>query len=120
MKSKYHFYMVNVFCFNFICRVIDESWTVTESTKAMEGTNASGKGMTEVETSSSPSMPRGGVGREGREDSREELKDKSTTLFVGNVPYHFKEQEIEELFLPFGKIVGLSVPYDARQDHNKG
>lgn len=83
----------------------------------MEGTNASGRGMKEVATSSSPSMLGGG---EGRESSREELKEKSTTLFVGNVPYHFKEQEIEELFLPFGRIIELSVPYDARQNHNKG
>ena len=52
--------------------------------------------------------------------SKEQLKERSTTLFVGNVPYNFQERDIEQLFAPFGNISELALPFDHRENHNKG
>ncbi|KAI8899716.1 hypothetical protein BC833DRAFT_619165 [Globomyces pollinis-pini] len=48
----------------------------------------------------------------------ESERSKSLCLYVGNVPYHFRE--ISEMFEKFGKITSISVPQDRVTGRNKG
>jgi len=50
----------------------------------------------------------------------EEERRTTTSIYVGNLCYDFHEEEIEEMFAPFGRLVHRSVPVDPRTGHNKG
>jgi RNA recognition motif. (a.k.a. RRM, RBD, or RNP domain) len=52
--------------------------------------------------------------------SREHLKSQSSTLFIGNVPYHYTEEDMKSMLTPYGNILSLSLPFDQREQHNKG
>ncbi|KAI7820769.1 hypothetical protein BC939DRAFT_217053 [Gamsiella multidivaricata] len=44
----------------------------------------------------------------------------SKTLYVGNIPYSFREPEVEEMFKRFGTIVKVTVVLDQYTGRNKG
>ena len=50
----------------------------------------------------------------------EEERKKSTTLWVGNLPYNFKDEDVLDLFERFGAIVKVTVPIDRYTTKNKG
>ncbi|ORZ09430.1 hypothetical protein BCR41DRAFT_293376, partial [Lobosporangium transversale] len=41
-------------------------------------------------------------------------------LYVGNIPYTFREQEVEDMFKKFGTIVKVTVVMDQYTGRNKG
>ena len=47
-------------------------------------------------------------------------RDASTTLFVGNLPYSYKENDVLDLFEKYGKINSAFVPIDRDTGRNKG
>ena len=44
----------------------------------------------------------------------------SKTLFVGNIPYTFSEDDLKELFEKLGKLVNVAIPLDRQTGRNKG
>lgn len=44
----------------------------------------------------------------------------SKTLYVGNIPYGFREAEVESLFKKYGTIVKITVVLDQHTGRNKG
>ncbi|KAG0054598.1 hypothetical protein BGZ83_010895 [Gryganskiella cystojenkinii] len=50
----------------------------------------------------------------------EEDRLASRTLYVGNIPYSFREHEVEEMFKKFGPIVQVTVVLDQFTGRNKG
>ena len=46
--------------------------------------------------------------------------EESTTIWLGNLPYDFVEQDIWEMFGSFGKVEKVTVPMDRRTGKNKG
>lgn len=50
----------------------------------------------------------------------EEERKRSTTLWVGNLPYDFKEEDVLDLFERFGTIVKITIPIDRYTTKNKG
>ncbi|EGG15976.1 RNA-binding region RNP-1 domain-containing protein [Cavenderia fasciculata] len=72
---------------------------------------------------------RGGDSRYGGPYSRprrevhvmnQEEKEKSKCLFVGNLPYHYQESHLRDLFIKFGTIATLNIGFDKRTGHNRG
>ncbi|KAG0296803.1 hypothetical protein BGZ98_000813 [Dissophora globulifera] len=70
-----------------------------------------------------------GYGNRGRSPPRrsrtvnrgsEEDRLASRTLYVGNIPYSFREIEIEDMFKKFGTIVKITVVLDQYTGRNKG
>ncbi|KAL1936183.1 hypothetical protein VTP01DRAFT_317 [Rhizomucor pusillus] len=59
--------------------------------------------------------PRRPVDR-GTEKERRE----STTLFVGNLPYSFRERDVAAMFDKYGPIAKVTVPIDSITNKNKG
>ena len=49
-----------------------------------------------------------------------EERARSTTLFVGNIPYSYREREVEDLVAKFGGVKKVTVPIDRRTGNNKG
>lgn len=50
----------------------------------------------------------------------EEDRLASRTLYIGNIPYSFREPEVEEMFKKFGTIVKITVVLDQYTGRNKG
>ncbi len=50
----------------------------------------------------------------------EEERARSTTLFVGNVPYGFEERDVVGLFERFGRLRQVYIPVDRFTHRNKG
>ncbi|KAG0012106.1 hypothetical protein BGZ80_000198 [Entomortierella chlamydospora] len=50
----------------------------------------------------------------------EEDRLASKTLYVGNIPYSFREPEVEDMFKKFGTIVKITVVLDQFTGRNKG
>ncbi|KAJ3140225.1 hypothetical protein HDU90_008452 [Geranomyces variabilis] len=50
----------------------------------------------------------------------EELRKTSTCLYVGNLPYSFREEDVSELFDRYGRLRNVSVPQDRLTGRNKG
>ncbi|KAJ3158953.1 hypothetical protein HDU86_002122 [Geranomyces michiganensis] len=50
----------------------------------------------------------------------EELRRTSTCLYVGNLPYSFREEDVSELFDRYGRLRNVSVPQDRMTGRNKG
>ncbi|CAO3621732.1 unnamed protein product [Cunninghamella blakesleeana] len=50
----------------------------------------------------------------------EEDRSKSTIIFVGNLPYSFRERDVASLFDRYGKIVKVTIPIDNITTKNKG
>lgn len=44
----------------------------------------------------------------------------SRKLFVGNLPYSATEDDLRELFEPFGAIANVRLPMDAETNRNRG
>ena len=44
----------------------------------------------------------------------------SKTLYVGNIPYSYRETELEDMFKKFGTIVQVTVVLDQFTGRNKG
>eukprot|EP01135_Chromosphaera_perkinsii_P009941 Nk52_evm34s1967 gene=Nk52_evmTU34s1967 len=67
---------------------------------------------------------RGGGPRRNFRDRRDRMseadKKASTTLFVGNLPYEFKEVDLDELFSTCGKVDAITLRVDERTGLNKG
>eukprot|EP01134_Creolimax_fragrantissima_P005373 CFRG5373T1 len=68
---------------------------------------------------------RGGGGRDrgrGRYVSAEEEDALRTTcsLYVGGIPYRWRERDVEDLFDPFGRVATITVTYDRDTGQNKG
>ncbi|KAF9545267.1 hypothetical protein EC957_011140 [Mortierella hygrophila] len=70
---------------------------------------------------------RGGYGRPRSPPRRrtinrgsEEDRLNSRTLYIGNIPYSFREPEVEEMFKKFGTIVKITVVLDQFTGRNKG
>ncbi|KAF9126148.1 hypothetical protein BGW39_006833 [Mortierella sp. 14UC] len=70
---------------------------------------------------------RGGYGRPRSPPRRrtvnrgnEEDRLASKTLYIGNIPYSFREPEVEEMFKKFGTIVKITVVLDQYTGRNKG
>ncbi|KAK3805679.1 MAG: hypothetical protein JOS17DRAFT_781348 [Linnemannia elongata] len=70
---------------------------------------------------------RGGYGRPRSPPRRrtinrgtEEDRLASRTLYIGNIPYSFREPEVEEMFKKFGTIVKITVVLDQYTGRNKG
>ncbi|KAK3841337.1 MAG: hypothetical protein J3R72DRAFT_369243 [Linnemannia gamsii] len=70
---------------------------------------------------------RGGQGRPRSPPRRrtinrgtEEDRLASKTLYIGNIPYSFREPEVEEMFKKFGTIVKITVVLDQYTGRNKG
>lgn len=49
-----------------------------------------------------------------------EERARSTTLFVGNIPYMFSERVVTELVERHGQIVKITIPRDERSGNNRG
>jgi RNA recognition motif-containing protein len=45
---------------------------------------------------------------------------KSSSIFIGNLPYTFEERDISNLFDRFGRLVQISVPMDRYTRRNRG
>lgn len=45
---------------------------------------------------------------------------RSSSLFVGNLPYSFEERDVSNLFDRFGKVTQISVPIDRYTRRNRG
>ena len=41
-------------------------------------------------------------------------------IFVGSIPFKFKEKDLEELFAPFGEVVSVKIVIDKLTRQNKG
>lgn len=54
------------------------------------------------------------------ERGTDEDRTKSTTLYCGNLPYHFEERDVANMFERFGRIKSISVPIDRITRRNKG
>lgn len=50
----------------------------------------------------------------------EEDRLASKTLYVGNIPYSFREPEVEDMFKKFGTIIKVTVVLDQVTQRNKG
>ncbi|KAF9428237.1 hypothetical protein BGZ94_002994 [Podila epigama] len=50
----------------------------------------------------------------------EEDRAASKTLYIGNIPYSFREPEVEEMFKKFGTIIKVTVVIDQYTGRNKG
>lgn len=50
----------------------------------------------------------------------EEDRARSTTLFVGNIPYGFEDRDVMGLFDRFGRLRTCHVPLDRNTRRNKG
>ncbi|KAI9301995.1 hypothetical protein BJ944DRAFT_128032 [Cunninghamella echinulata] len=50
----------------------------------------------------------------------EEDRQKSTIIFVGNLPYSFRERDVATMFERYGKIVKITIPIDNVTTKNKG
>lgn len=50
----------------------------------------------------------------------EEERARSTTLFIGNIPYGFEERDVAGLFERFGRLRQVYVPLDRFTRRNKG
>jgi RNA recognition motif-containing protein len=54
-----------------------------------------------------------------RRFSEKDLQN-STTLFVGNLPYHFRERDVEEYFDRCGRLRNVTVGINRRTGQSKG
>ncbi|KNC77044.1 hypothetical protein, variant [Sphaeroforma arctica JP610] len=63
-----------------------------------------------------------GGGRGGRYISPEEedALRHTTSLYVGGIPYRWREREVEDMFDRYGRIASLTVTYDRETGQNKG
>ncbi|KAJ3190488.1 hypothetical protein HDU85_000787 [Gaertneriomyces sp. JEL0708] len=50
----------------------------------------------------------------------DEMRQTTTCLYVGNLPYSFREEDVQDLFDRFGRLRSISVPYDRFTHRNKG
>jgi hypothetical protein len=50
----------------------------------------------------------------------EEMKAKSSTIWIGNLPYGYTEEEVTEMFDKFGRLLKVTVPMDKYTGKNKG
>lgn len=50
----------------------------------------------------------------------EEDRLASKTLYIGNIPYSFREPEVEDMFKKFGIIIKVTVVLDQYTQRNKG
>jgi RNA recognition motif-containing protein len=41
-------------------------------------------------------------------------------IFVGSLPFKFKEKDLEELFSPFGEVISVKIIIDKATRQNKG
>jgi nucleolin len=61
------------------------------------------------------------LGREVIVDMATPRTEKSRyTVYVGNVPYEVDKSKLREYFESFGKVVGMSLPYDKENDRYRG
>jgi RNA recognition motif-containing protein len=51
--------------------------------------------------------------------SERELRD-STTLFVGNLPYNFRERDVADYFGKCGRLRGVTIGMNRRTGQSKG
>ncbi|MCK4870876.1 MAG: RNA-binding protein [Gammaproteobacteria bacterium] len=42
------------------------------------------------------------------------------TLYIKNVPFNTKEEELKELFAKYGEVVSVNIPTEHRTDRQKG
>ncbi|KAL0491965.1 nuclear cap-binding protein subunit 2 [Acrasis kona] len=52
--------------------------------------------------------------------SKEEAIAKSTTLFVGNLPFNIRDKELEDIFSKHGKVAAVKVGYNPRTGSSCG
>mmetsp|Transcript_4010 Transcript_4010/g.2717 ORF Transcript_4010/g.2717 Transcript_4010/m.2717 type:complete len:130 (+) Transcript_4010:1012-1401(+) len=45
---------------------------------------------------------------------------KHDTIYVSNIPYHFREEDLDDLFGDCGKIISIRMPEDKLTRRNKG
>jgi len=64
----------------------------------------------------SPRSPRGRGGRGGSESDKRE----STCLFVGNLPFHFRERDVADYFERCGRTRNITVGYNRKTNQSKG
>ena len=50
----------------------------------------------------------------------ESERNKSCTIWAGNLPYNYREEEVMTMFSPFGKVVKITIPMDKFTGKNKG
>ncbi|KAI8092876.1 uncharacterized protein BX664DRAFT_328365 [Halteromyces radiatus] len=50
----------------------------------------------------------------------EEERQNSSVLFVGNLPYAFREQDVARMFERYGKLAKITIPIDTLTTKNKG
>lgn len=50
----------------------------------------------------------------------EEERQRSTIIFVGNLPYDYREQDVATMFDRYGKLVKITIPIDSLTMKNKG
>jgi RNA recognition motif-containing protein len=50
----------------------------------------------------------------------EEERKQTATLYVGNIPYSYKESDIRELFSKAGEVVKISMSKDDKLNTHKG
>jgi nucleolin len=61
------------------------------------------------------------LGREVQVDMATPRSDKAKyTIYVNNIPYEADKVELRRYFESFGKVVGMSVPYDKENDRYRG
>jgi RNA recognition motif-containing protein len=41
-------------------------------------------------------------------------------IYVGSIPFKFKEADLEALFTPFGEVIGVKIVHDKITRQNKG
>ncbi|KAI9103320.1 hypothetical protein DFS34DRAFT_363582 [Phlyctochytrium arcticum] len=50
----------------------------------------------------------------------DEQRETTSCLYVGNLPYSFREEDVRDLFDRYGKLTSVSVPHDRFTGRNKG
>jgi len=54
-----------------------------------------------------------------RRVSEGELRE-STTLFIGNLPYHLRERDVADYFGKCGRLRGVTIGFNKRTGQSKG
>lgn len=45
---------------------------------------------------------------------------RAPTMLVGNLPYNFREWDVDDMFALYGRLIKITVPMNCEVDHNKG
>ncbi|KAJ3039832.1 hypothetical protein HDV00_011741 [Rhizophlyctis rosea] len=80
------------------------------------GTEVEGMAVTEVAVD----MAAGLRPLEGATRGTEEERNRSTCLYVGNLPYTFRDDDVKDLFDRCGRLANVKVPFDRYTGRNKG